>query len=90
VDHPSGHQHPDGQTCPDCLVDPRRNKSSLIAWIVAAVAVAFAILVYVSRAGSAGFNLGAYGALGIVMILACPLMMGAMMWMMMRHGGKHQ
>jgi hypothetical protein len=84
----AGHQHAAGQSCPDCLVDPRRNKSSLVAWIVAAVAVVFAILVFVSRAGSAGSFIGGYGALGLLAILACPLMMGGMMFFMMR-GMKH-
>jgi high-affinity Fe2+/Pb2+ permease len=78
------HQHADGKTCAHCVVDPRRNRSSLVAWIVAAVAVTFAIVVYVSRAGSGASNFAAFGSLGVLMLLACPLIMGGMMWMMMR------
>ena len=80
-----GHGTHDGEACPHCAVDPRRNKSSLVAWIVAAVAVVFAIVVFVSRAGGTAFSIGGYGALGLLAILACPLMMGAMM-LMMRKG----
>ena len=76
----------DPKKCMHCAVDPRRNKSSLVAWIVAAVAVVFAIVVFVSRSDSAAFNIGGYGALGLLAILACPLVMGGMMWMMMRKG----
>lgn len=79
----SGH---DAKTCTHCAVDPRRNKSSLVAWIVAAVAVLFAIIVFVSRSGGTAFAIGGYGSLGLLAILACPLMMGGMMWMMMRKG----
>lgn len=78
------HKHAEGETCAHCVADPRRNRSSLIAWIVAAVAVTFAIVVYFGRAGSGASNLAAFGSLGILMLLACPLMMGGMMWMMMR------
>ena len=86
ADSPTPHAHePNDGSCPHCAVDPRRNRSSLVAWIVAAVAVLFAILVFVSRSDGAAFSLGGYGALGILAILACPIMMGAMM-LMMRKG----
>ena len=84
---PAAHHTHDGDHCAHCLVDPKRNRSSMVAWIVAAVAVAFALLVYFSRAGSAGSNIGGLGSLGLLAILACPLMMGGMMWMMMRGKG---
>lgn len=72
-------------SCQHCLVDPKRNKSSLVAWIVAAVAVVFALVVYFSRSGSLGSNLAGGGSLALLAILACPLMMGAMMLMMRKH-----
>lgn len=75
----------DAGACQHCLVDPKRNKSSLVAWIVAAVAVVFALVVYFSRAGSLGSNLAGGGSLALLAILACPLMMGAMMLMMRKH-----
>ncbi len=75
----------DLQACMHCMVDPKRNKSSMVAWIVAAVAVVFALVVYFSRAGSLGSNLAGGGSLALLAILACPLMMGAMM-LMMRKG----
>lgn len=77
--------HPGEAGCPDCLVGPRRGRSSLVAWIVAAVAVVFAILVFVSRSGSTGSLVGGFGALGLLAILACPVVMGAMM-LAMRKG----
>jgi Na+/proline symporter len=80
------HPHPPGKACAHCVVDPRRNKSTLVAWVVAAVAVAFAVVVYVSKSGSVGSNLAGYGSLGLLALLACPLTMGGMMWMMMRKG----
>ena len=67
------------------MVDPRRNRSSLVAWTVAGVAVVFAIVVFVSRSGSTGSVIGGYGALGLLAILACPVMMGAMMLMMRKN-----
>lgn len=80
------HKHADGEACAHCVVDPRRDRSSLVAWIVAAVAVVFAIVVYLSRAGSGASGFAAFGSFGILVLLACPLMMGAMMWMMKRKG----
>lgn len=74
------------ENCPNCVVDPRRNKSSLVAWIVAAVAVAFALVVFFAKSGSFGSNLAGFGSLGLLAILACPLMMGGMMFFMMRKG----
>lgn len=79
--HIQGHN----ETCAHCAVDPRRNRSSLIAWIVAAVAVVAALAVFFSRAGSAGSTLGGFSSFALLGILACPLMMGAMM-LMMRKG----
>lgn len=84
-DEPHGHEHGHGMSCPQCMVDPRRNRSSLVAWIVAAVAVAFAIFVYFSRAGSLGNTLAGTGSIALLAILVCPLMMGAMMLMMRKH-----
>ncbi len=77
-----GQEGHDMQSCGHCVVDPKRNKSSLVAWIVAGVAVVFAIVVYFSRAGSLGSNLAGGGSLALLAVLACPLIMGAMMFMM--------
>ncbi|MHB1260452.1 MAG: hypothetical protein ACYC2H_01925 [Thermoplasmatota archaeon] len=65
-------------------MDPKRNRSSLVAWIVAGVAVVFALVVFFARSGSWGSNLAGGGSLALLAILACPLMMGAMMLMMRR------
>ena len=73
------------KSCQHCLVNPKRNRSSMVAWIVAAIAVVFALVVYFSRAGSLGNNLAGGGSLALLAVLACPLMMGAMM-LMMRKG----
>ncbi|HJQ93989.1 MAG TPA: hypothetical protein VJ874_06890 [Candidatus Thermoplasmatota archaeon] len=78
------HKHAQGESCPHCAVDPRRNRSSLVAWIVAAAAVAFALIVFFSRAGSPGAYFGGLGAAALIGLLLCPLAMGGMMWMMMR------
>lgn len=86
MEHEQSHGHGAKDGCAQCLVDPKRNRSSLIAWIVAAVAVTFAIVVFVSRSGSPASSIGGYGSLGLLAILACPIMMGAMMLMMR---GKH-
>lgn len=79
------HQHPHDGTCAHCAVDPRRNRSSLVAWIVAAVAVIAALVVFFSRAGSVGSTIGGFSSIALLAILACPLMMGAIM-LMMRKG----
>ncbi|MFA5943549.1 MAG: hypothetical protein WC876_03680 [Candidatus Thermoplasmatota archaeon] len=81
---PHGQPGHDGHSCSHCLVDPKRNKSSLVAWIVAGVAVAFALAVYFTKAGSFGNNLAGGGSIALLAILVCPLMMGVMMFFMMR------
>ena len=89
VEHGKGPEPHPGHTgpgCQHCVVDPRRNRSSLVAWIVAAVAVVFAIVVFLSKGGGFASNFAGYGSLGLLALLACPLMMGGMMWMMMRKG----
>lgn len=80
-----GEEGHDRESCQHCMVDPKRNRSSLVAWIIAAAAVVFALIVYFSRAGSLGSNLAGVGSIALLAILACPLMMGAMM-LMMRKG----
>jgi hypothetical protein len=79
------HQHEEGDRaahCQHCLVHPSRSQSSLVAWIVAAVAVAFALIVFFSRSGW-GIAAG-YGSFALLGVLVCPLVMGAMMFFMMR------
>lgn len=78
------HVHTHDGECAHCLVNPRANKSSLVAWVVAAVAVVFALLVWFSKSGSFASAAGGFGALGLLAVLACPLTMGAMMFFMMR------
>ena len=79
-----GHVHEAGEPCPQCLVDPKRSRSSLVAWIIAAVAVAVALVAVLARPGSLGFDIAGVSAVGLLVVLLCPLMMGAMMFMMMR------
>lgn len=77
-----------GDACGHCLVDPKRNKSSKVAWIVASVAVALALLVFFSKAGGLGSAVGGYGSAVLLGTLVCPLTMGAMMFFMMRGKNK--
>ncbi len=83
---PATHSHGAGESCSHCMVDPKRNRASLVAWIVAAVAVVFAIIVWFSKSGSFGSNFAGFGSFGLLALLVCPLMMGGMMWMMTRKG----
>lgn len=85
TDAPAPHAH-EHESCPNCLINPSRSRSSLVAWIVAAAAVGFALLVWFSRSGSLAANAGGFGALSLMAILVCPLVMGAMMFFMMRKG----
>lgn len=81
--NPAPHTHADGSTCAHCLVPPPTNRSAKIAWTVAGVAVALLLIVFFMGANSAGGTLLAgAGGLGLLALLACPLMMGAMMWSM--------
>ena len=70
--------------CPHCLADPRRSRSELVAWCVAAVAVVLLAVVFFYGLGSAPATWAAAGGFGLVGVLLCPLVMGGMMWMMMR------
>lgn len=69
------------------MVDPKRNRSSLVAWIVAAVAVVFAIVVFLTKGGTPTNIFAGYGTLVILALIACPLIMGGMMLRM--HGKGH-
>lgn len=77
----SAAEHTGAADCAHCLVNPRRNRSSLMAWLVALVAVAFAVVVYFSRAGGAAGTFAGSGSLVLLALLLCPLTMGAMMLM---------
>lgn len=79
------HTHANGVTCEHCLVPPPRNRSAMIAWTVAGIAVALLLAVFFLGAESAGGTwLAGAGGVTLLAVLACPLTMGAMMWMMMR------
>lgn len=71
-------------TCPRCLADPRRPGAAKVAWAVTGIAVSALLAVLVLGIGSSGGNLAALTALPLLAVLACPLVMGGMMWMMMR------
>lgn len=73
--------HTGAADCPHCLVNPRRSRSSLVAWLVALVAVAFALVVYFSRPGGVAGAFAGSGSLLLLALLLCPLTMGAMMLM---------
>ena len=77
--------HADGTTCEDCLVPAPTNRSARIAWTVAAVAVALLIVVFFLGVGSAPSTFLAAGGFGLLGLLLCPVLMGGMMWMMMRN-----
>lgn len=89
---PVGHAHEPGggdaqaASCPHCAVQPGRSGSAKMAWAVAAVAVLLLVAVYFFGVGTSGGNLAASGGLVLLAVLACPLIMGAMMFMMMGEG----
>lgn len=83
-----GHTHAEGATCQHCLVPPPADRSAKIAWTVAGVAVALLLAVFFlggSRTG-AGTAVAGFGGITLLALLACPLMMGAMMWYMSKKG----
>lgn len=81
TDPAQAHEH---ASCPHCLVNPKQSRSSLVAWIVAAAAVGFALLVWFSKSGSLAESAGGFASLSLLALLLCPLVMGAMMFFMMR------
>lgn len=82
-DHHDRRTHADGTTCEHCIMPSPTNRSEKIAWTVAGIAVAILLAVFFMGAGSTGGTLLAGGSgLVLLALLACPLMMGAMMWMM--------
>ena len=82
---PHAHTTPqDG--CPDCLISPTRSRSELIAWSVAGVAVLLLIAVFFLGVGSNASTWIAAGGFGFLGLLLCPIVMGGMMWMMMKKG----
>lgn len=87
--HPSpgkhgAHTHADGATCDQCLVPAPTNRSAKIAWTVAAIAIALLIVVFFLGVGSWPSTLVAAGGFGLLGALLCPVVMGGMMWFMMR------
>jgi predicted phage tail protein len=81
---PAAHAHgtPD---CPHCLVRPGGSGSAKVAWTIAIIAVILLVGVFFYGVGSTGGTLLGFGGLALLAILACPLVMGGMMWFMMRH-----
>ncbi|MBI2077118.1 MAG: hypothetical protein HYT80_01925 [Euryarchaeota archaeon] len=74
--------------CPHCLVRPSMARSAKFAWAVTAIATGALVVVLFLGFQSRGGLFVAGGGLFLVMMLACPLVMGGMMWMMMR-GHQH-
>ncbi len=81
-EHVSGHM----PVCPQCAMSPAKPGSAKVAWAVAGVAAILLLVVVFLKLGPSGnFAVGLSG-LALLSIVACPLMMGGMMWMMMRKG----
>lgn len=76
--------HPDNATCEHCLVPAPTNRSAKIAWTVASIAIALLILVFFLGVGSNPSTLLAAGGFGLLGMILCPIVMGGMMWVMMR------
>lgn len=74
------HQHAD---CPQCLMSPTRPGTKL-PWAIAAIAVALLLGVLFLGVGSAGATTLSFAAIPLLGVLVCPLVMGGMMWVMMR------
>lgn len=72
--------------CPACLVKPNASKSARVAWAVAVTALLLLVAVLFLRPGSTGGTLAGAGGLILLGTLLCPLVMGGMMWFMMRKG----
>lgn len=79
-----GHEHA-MDDCPHCLMKPGAAGSAKVAWTIAVIAVLLLVGVFFYGVGSTGGNLLGVGGLALLAILACPLLMGGMMWFMMRH-----
>lgn len=76
--------HADGATCEHCIMPAPTNKSATIAWIVAGIATTLLIIVYFLGVGTRGGTIVAGTGFVLLGVLLCPLMMGGMMWFMMR------
>jgi predicted phage tail protein len=88
-DAPAKHDprtHVDRSVCDHCLVPAPTDRSAKVAWTVAAIAVGLLIVVFFLGVGSAPGTLVAGSGFALVGMLLCPLVMGGMMWMMMRKG----
>ena len=87
---PGGQSHPDPRhghhDCPHCRVQPGKPGTAKVAWIIAGIAVALLVAVFVAGFGTTTGNLFASGGLVLLVTLACPLVMGGMMFFMMRKG----
>lgn len=70
--------------CPACLVKPGASKSAKVAWGVAIMALLLLAGVLFWGPGSTGGKLAGGGGLLLLGALICPLVMGGMMFFMMR------
>lgn len=77
-------KHADNATCEHCVVPAPTNRSARIAWTVAGLAIALLIVVFFLGIGSNPSTLLAAGGFGLLGMLLCPIIMGGMMWVMMR------
>lgn len=86
--HAPEHQHahaalPD---CPQCLVQPNKPGSAKVAWAIAGIAILLLLVVVFVKLGPAGNLAAGFGGVALLSLIACPLVMGGMMWMTMRKG----
>ncbi len=70
--------------CAACLVRPGRSRSEAIAWVIALLAVGLLVAVFFLGVGTSASTLLASGGFLLLATLLCPIVMGGMMWMMMR------
>ena len=69
------------------MVSSGKSGSAKVAWAIAVTAVLLLVGVFILGVGSAGGTALAVAGVPLLAVLVCPLVMGGMMWMMMRKGG---
>lgn len=85
---PHKHAHPH-RDCPACLVPQKWTRGAKFAWTIAGVALVLLAIVFFAGIGSPGATWAGLGGVTILALVACPLMMGLMMWMMTRMDRRH-